>query len=340
MGFFDRAASQFIEIIEWTDDSSDTLAYRFPVQDREIKMGAQLIVRESQNAAFVNEGKLADVFRPGRFELATKNLPVLTALRSWPYGFRSPFKAEVYFFNMRLFTGLKWGTANPITVRDPEFGVARIRAFGLYALKIKDPAKLHRQVSGTSSDFSVSGIEAQLRGSIINRFSDLLAESKIAFVDLASHLEELSAFCRERLQPDFDALGLELARFLVENVSLPAAVEQVVDRKTGMGVVGGDMRQYAQFQAADSIKEAAQNPGGLAGAGAGLGVGLGMGQIFSDALKPGAPAGAACGKCGKAAPADARFCPDCGQPRASACPKCKAALSSPAKFCPQCGSAL
>lgn len=337
MGLF---SSQFIDVIEWIDEGSDLLVYRFPDSDREIKMGSQLTVRESQNAAFVNEGKLADVFRPGRYELATKNLPILTTLRSWTHGFNSPFKAEVYFFNMRQFTGLKWGTANPVTVRDPDLGLARVRAFGLYAMRVKDPAKLLRQAAGTSGGYRVAELESQLRGSIVNRFSDLVAESKIPFADLASHLEELSRFGAERLQPDFEPLGLELTRFLIENVSLPASVEQVLDKKTGMGVIGGDMGRYAQFQAADAIKDAAQNPGGLAGAGAGLGVGLGMGQLFSQAVQPSAAgAGVACAKCSKPIPGDARFCPECGAPRVQACPKCKAPASG-GKFCAQCGASL
>lgn len=337
MGLF---SNQFIEVIEWTDEGSDLLVYRFPVANREIKMGAQLTVRESQNAAFVNEGKFADLFRPGRHELTTKNLPVLTTLRSWAYGFNSPFKAEVYFFNMRQFTGLKWGTANPVTVRDPELGMARVRAFGLYAVRVKDPARLLKQVSGTAGEFRLPDLETQLRGSIVNRFSDLLAESKIPFADMSSHLEELSKFCEKRLEPDFDALGLSLERFLVENVSLPSSVEAVLDRKTGMGVIGGDMHKYAQFQAADSIKDAAQNAGGLAGAGAGLGVGMGMGQLFSQVVQPQLPAAAACSGCSKPIPADAKFCPECGQARASSCRACKAPAAAGAKFCAQCGGKL
>lgn len=336
MGLF--SSSQFIDVIEWTDESSDLLVYRVPVANREIKMGAQLTVRESQSAAFVNEGKLADLYRPGRYELTTKNMPIMTTLRSWAYGFDSPFKAEVYFFNLRQFTGLKWGTANPVTVRDPELGLARIRAFGLYAMRVKDPAKLLRQASGTSGDFRVADLETQLRGSIVNRFSDLVAESKIPFGDLASHLEELSQFGTRRLQPDFEQLGLELTRLIVENVSLPAAVEQILDKKTGMGVIG-DMAKYAQYQAADAIKDAAQNAGGLAGAGAGLGVGLGMGQVFSQAIQP-PPASSPCAKCSKPLPADAKFCPDCGQSRVLACPKCKAAVAGAGKFCAQCGASL
>ena len=335
MGLF---GSQFIDVIEWTDEGSDLLVYRFPRSDREIKMGAQLTVRESQNAAFVNEGKLADVYRPGRYELETKNMPIMTTLRSWAHGFNSPFKAEVYYFNMRQFTGLKWGTANPVTVRDPELGLARIRAFGLYALRVKDPAKLMRQASGTSGDFRVADLETQLRGSIVNRFSDLVAESKIPFPDLASHLEELGQFGTQRLQPDFEQFGLELTRFLVENVSLPAGVEQVLDKKTGMGVIG-DMGKYAQYQAADAIKDAAQNSGGLAGAGAGLGVGMGMGQLFSQAVQP-AAATTPCAKCSKPLSADAKFCPDCGQARVTACPKCKAQVAGSGKFCAQCGAPL
>ncbi len=339
MGFFDRVVGQFIEVIEWVDDSPNTLVYRFPVYSKEIKMGAQLTVRESQNALFVNEGKVADLFQPGRYPLSTQNLPILTTLRSWSFGFNSPFKAEVYFFNMRQYTDQKWGSANPITVRDPELGAARIRAFGIYAMRIKDPAKFYQQVSGTEGLFTVDGIAGQLRGTIINRFSDLIAESKIPFLDVSAHLEELSKFCQERLTAEFESFGLELTKFLIENVSVPADVEKVIDRKTGMGVVGNEMGKYAQFQAADSIKDAAQNPGGIAGAGVGIGVGVGMGQMFSEAMKGGSSS-VVCSKCSKPGPADAKFCAECGQPRVTACPKCKNALSAPAKFCPHCGQAL
>src|SRR5438132_4900512 len=229
MGFFDnlksQAASQWIEIIEWLDNTGDTMVYRFPVYNQEIKMGAQLVVRENQAAVFVNEGKAADGFQPGRYELTTKNIPILTDLRGWKYGFNSPFKAEVYFFNTRLFPDLKWGTTNPIMMRDAEFGMIRLRAFGTYATRIADAKKFFMTIVGTHGLTSTGDILGQLRSTIISRFSDAVAESKIAALDLAAKYDELSALVNQKLAPEFGSYGLELSRFYIENMSLPEAVE-------------------------------------------------------------------------------------------------------------------
>src|SRR5687768_12784830 len=217
MGFFDnlknQIGSQFIEIIEWLDDSNDSLVYRFPVYNQEIKMGAQLIVRENQVALFINEGEVADLFKPGRYELSTQNLPVLTTLRGWKYGFDSPFKAEVYFFNTRWFTDLKWGTQNPVMMRDAEFGMIRMRAFGTYAIRISDPKELFRTVVGTQGLTTTNDILGQLRSNIVSHLSDIVAESKIAALDLASSYRELAQLAQKELQPSFATFGLELARF-------------------------------------------------------------------------------------------------------------------------------
>ncbi|HUP63577.1 MAG TPA: SPFH domain-containing protein [Thermoanaerobaculia bacterium] len=298
MGFFDnlknQIGSQFIEIIEWLDDSNDTLVYRFPVYNQEIKMGAQLIVRENQVALFINEGEVADLFKPGRYELSTQNLPVLTTLRGWKYGFQSPFKAEVYFFNTRLFTDLKWGTANPVMMRDAEFGMIRIRAFGTYALKIADPKEFFRTVVGTQGLTTTDDILGQLRSTIISHFSDMVAESKIAALDLASSYRELGQLAQKELGPSFTSFGLELARFVIDNVSLPEEVEAAIDQRTKLGVFGDRLHQYAQMQTAESIKVAAANPGGLAGAGVGIGAGMAMGQAMSGAFNaPPPPSGSA-----------------------------------------------
>jgi len=297
MGFFDnlknQIGSQFIEIIEWLDDSSDTLVYRFPVYNQEIKMGAQLIVRENQSAIFINEGEVADLFKPGRYELSTQNLPILTTLRGWKYGFQSPFKAEVYFFNTRLFTDLKWGTSNPVMMRDAEFGMIRMRAFGTYALRISDPKEFFKTVVGTQGLTTTEDILGQLRSTIISQFSDIVAESKIAALDLASSYRELSALAQKELGPAFASFGLELSRFNIDNVSLPEEVEAAIDQRTKLGVLGDRLGQYAQMQTAESIKIAAANPGGLAGAGAGLGAGMAIGQAMSGAMNaPPPPSGA------------------------------------------------
>ncbi len=298
MGFFDnlknQMGSQFIEIIEWLDDSTDTLVYRFPVYNQEIKMGAQLIVRENQVAIFINEGEVADIFKPGRYELSTQNLPVLTTLRGWKYGFQSPFKAEVYFFNTRLFSDLKWGTSNPVMMRDSEFGMIRIRAFGTYAIRIADPKAFFNTVVGTQGLTTTDDILGQLRSSIVSHFSDIIGESKIAALDLASSYRELSQLAQKELAPFFTSYGLDLARFVIDNISLPEEVEAAIDQRTKLGVFGDKMHQYAQMQTAESIKVAAANPGGIAGAGVGLGAGMAIGQTMGNAFNaPPAPSGGA-----------------------------------------------
>ena len=284
MGLFDAIRNEFIQIIEWLDESSNTLVYRFPVHEQEIKMGAQLTVRENQVALFINEGEVADLFKPGRYELSTQNMPVMTTLRSWKYGFDSPFKAEVYFFNTRLFTDLKWGTQNPVMMRDAEFGMIRIRAFGTYALKIADAKEFFKTVVGTQGLTTTDDILGQLRSTIISQFSDIVAESKIAALDLASSYRELSALAQKELGPAFASFGLELSRFNIDNISLPEEVEAAIDQRTKLGVFGDRLGQYAQMQTAESIKVAAANPGGLAGAGAGIGAGMAIGQAMAGGM--------------------------------------------------------
>lgn len=291
MGLLDnikqQIGSQFIEIIQWLDESTDSLVYRFPVYNQEIKMGAQLTVRENQAALFINEGKAADLFGPGRYEITTQNVPILTTLRGWKYGFQSPFKAEVYFFNTRLFTDLKWGTTNPVMMRDTDFGMIRVRAFGTYAMKIADPKVFFNTIVGTQGLTTTEEITGQLRSIVLSKLSDAIAESKIPALDIASKYDELSDFGKGKLAPEFGGFGLELSRFFIENVSLPEEVEAAIDQRTKLGVLGDRMGQYTQLQAADAIKIAAANPsGGLAGAGAGLGAGMAIGGVMGQAFQP------------------------------------------------------
>src|SRR6184192_441383 len=296
MGILDRLSpsSQLIEVIEWLDETSNTLVYRFPVKDQEIKNGAQLIVRESQAAVFVSEGQIADMFPPGRFSVEGGNTPILSKLGAWKTGFNSPIKSEVYFVNTKQFTDLKWGTSNPVMMRDADFGMVRLRAFGIYSMRVADPRELIKQIAGTNARFVTEDIEGQLRRTMVSGFSDALAESKIAALDLASKYDELSKFSREKLQDEFKSLGLELTKFVVENISLPQEVEAAMDKRTSMGVIG-DVGRYAQFQAADAMRDAAQNPGGGAGLGAGLGAGFAVGNAMagamSDAMKRSSDAG-------------------------------------------------
>jgi len=297
VGFFDNlkseAKSQFIEIIEWLDQSDDTMVWRFPVYNQEIKMGAQLVVRENQVALFINEGQAADLFTPGRYQLQTQNIPILTTLRGWKYGFQSPFKAEVYFFNTRVFTDLPWGTANPVMMRDTDFGMIRLRAFGKYAIHISDAKEFFKTIVGTKGLTEKNDILGQLRTTIVSRLSDALAESKIAALDLAAKYDELSAIALEKLAPDFNSFGLDVSRFFIENISLPEEVEAAIDQRTKLGVLGDRLGQYTQMQAAESIKVAAANPGGLGGVGAGLGAGMAIGNAMGSAFNQSAAPSAA-----------------------------------------------
>jgi membrane protease subunit (stomatin/prohibitin family) len=273
---WNKLMGEFVDVITWLDDSPDTMVWRFERQGNEIKHGAKLTVREGQMAVFVNEGEIADVFKPGMYELYTQNLPILSTLQAWPHGFQSPFKAEVYFCSTRLFTDLKWGTKNPVIVRDPEFGPVRLRAFGTYAIRIKDPSVFIREVVGTDGHFTVDEISDQLRNTIVSRFSNIVGGAGIPVLDLAANYEKLGDFVTGRIAPEFANLGLELAKLYIENVSLPPEVEQAMDRRTSMGVVG-DLSRYAQFQAAEAMRAAAENPG-AAGSGVGMMVGMGLGQ--------------------------------------------------------------
>src|SRR6266436_6569994 len=351
MGIFDAIRSQFIEVIEWLDDSGNTLVYRFPVQGQEIKNGARLTVRELQAAVFVHQGQIADVFGPGLHTIDGGNTPILTKLGAWMHGFNSPFKAEVYFVNTKQFTDLKWGTSNPVMMRDSDFGMVRLRAFGIYSIRVTDPRALIKEVAGTNAHFVTEDIEGQLKRTLVSGFSDALAESKIAALDLASNYEELGGFARQKLQDEFKSLGLELTKFIVENISLPEEVEAAMDKRTSMGVIG-DVGRYAQFQAADAMRDAAQNPSGGAGLGAGLGAGFAVGNMMAgsmtEAMKQqgattsggtGAAATGKCVKCGAAMPAGSKFCSECGASQSPAkCSNCQHDLKPGAKFCDECGT--
>ncbi|MGC9670291.1 SPFH domain-containing protein [Planosporangium sp. 12N6] len=288
----DKIRGQFIDIVEWLDASRDTIVWRFPRHDNEIKMGAQLTVRESQAAVFVNEGQIADVFGPGMYTLETANLPILSDLKGWKYGFNSPFKAEVYFVNTRQFTDLKWGTQNPVIVRDAEFGAVRLRAFGAYSARVIDPAKLLRELVGTDQQFRTEEVEGYLRQMIVGRLAGALATAGVPVLDIAAHQEAIGDRLAGVLSEDLASVGIEIPKFIIENISLPPEVEQALDKRTQMGIVG-DLDRYTRFQTANAIEEAARNPGG-AGEGMGLGLGMAVGQQMAASLNrpaaPGAPA--------------------------------------------------
>ena len=297
-GFFGRLMNQWIEVIEWLDPTNDTMVHRFPVANNEIKMGAKLTVREGQAAIFVNEGQIADVYGPGLYTLTTQNMPVLTMLKSWPHGFNSPFKAEVYFVSTRQFTDLKWGTANPIPLRDADFGIVRVRAFGSYSIRITDPAKFFREVVGTDGLFQTDEISGQLRDLVITEFTATLGELKVPVLDLASNYRQLSQGIQGTLATHFQEYGLGIVRFLIENISVPPEVEAAIDRRSSMGAVG--VRDYATFQAANAM----DNPGGgPASDMAQMMAGMALGQKMVQGMEqPAAPAPAASTEPGKSVP--------------------------------------
>jgi membrane protease subunit (stomatin/prohibitin family) len=277
MALWDRITSQFIEIIEWLDDSRDTLMWRFPVRGQEIKNGAKLIVREGQMACFLNEGRLADVFGPGTYTLTTQNLPILATLKGWKYGFNSPFKAEVYFVSTTQFTDQKWGTQNPIMLRDPEFGPLRLRAFGAFSFRVVDAAKLLRNLAGTDGRFEVEEILGQLKRNLVSRFTQALAAARIPALDLAGNYGEIADKVRPAIRGDFEELGIEVTQFLVENISLPPQVEAILDKRSEMAIIG-NVQHYAAYQMAGAIPDAARTPNSLAGAGMGLAAGMNLGH--------------------------------------------------------------
>jgi len=260
MGLLNKLKGELIDIIEWIDESNDTIAYRFERMGNEIKNGAQLTVRESQVAVFINEGKLADVFPPGRYQLTTNNLPILSTLKGWVHGFNSPFKAEVYFLNTKRFTNQKWGTPNVFYLRDSDFGRVSLRAFGTYTMKINDPVKFIQEVLGTSGDFTTSEIASELRSLIVTQFIDALGEIQMPLLDMAQNYKDLSTKVEKELAPEFLEYGLEITKFLVSSISLPEALQAKLDEGTGMNMLG-DMNKYSQMKMADSMEKAAGNTG-------------------------------------------------------------------------------
>jgi len=281
VGIFNKLLGEFVDVIEWTDDSSDTMVYRFERYGNEIKYGAMLTVRESQTAVLVSEGRIADFYEPGLYQLETRNMPVMTTLENWPHGFSSPFKAEVYFFNMRRFTDLKWGTKNPIMLRDKEFGPLRLRAFGTYSIRINEPLTFIKEIVGTDGHFRTGEISEQLRNFIVSRFVGIIGESGIPILDLAANYETLSTFITQKISPEFASYGLDVLQLMVENISLPPEVEAALDKRTSMGIIG-DLSRYTHFQTAEAIEAAAKNPSGGANEGMGMGMGFAVAREMSQ----------------------------------------------------------
>jgi membrane protease subunit (stomatin/prohibitin family) len=281
---------QFVDVIDWVESEPGLLAYRFPMQDREIQTGAMLTVRESQLAVFVNEGRVADVFKPGLYKLTTQTLPVLTYLRNWDKAFKSPFKSDVYFFTQRDQLDQQWGTSQPITIRDKDYGPMRIRGYGIYSYCIRDVEPFWRRISGTFDRFTVADLEGQLRARVLTEMAAFLGASEMSFVDMAANQSSFSGQLKAALTPAFAEYGLELRSFLVESISLPEELQQRLDKATSMRLVG-DLNSYAKFQSAEAIPVAAANPGGAAGTGVGIGAGVALGQSMAAQLAPGIAGG-------------------------------------------------
>ena len=310
MSLRDFLTQQLIDVLQWNEPEDGILAWRYPMRDMEIQNGGQLTVRDSQLAAFVDEGHIADVFGPGLHTLNTRNLPLLTDILNWDKGFESPFKSDVYFFSTRQQLNQKWGTATPITFREKEFGALRLRAYGIYAYRISDPRAFFTQVSGTRDTYYAADLSGQLRETIVSHITELLASSDVSFLDMAAHQADLAQKLTRQISPAFAALGLELTQFVVENVSLPDDLQKVMDQRIGMGIAG-DPARLAQYQTAESIPLAAANPSGAAGAGVGFGAGLAMANLIAQTQA--AMPKVACTACGHAIPAGVHFCPDCGK---------------------------
>lgn len=348
MGLFSFIKKQMLKVIEWKEDgASDTIVYRFDAPDRyAIMKGTQLVVRESQVAIFVNEGVVADVFTPGRYKLDTHNLPVLTALCNWKYAFENPYVGEIYFVNTRQFTGLKWGTQNPIMMRDKDFGMIRLRGFGAYAFRVSEPKVFMKEILGTSASYNAEDIREYLKKMIVSGLTDYIAESNKAALDLASHYDELGEGAMQKLQEKFFSIGLTLTNLIVENLSLPEEVEKALDTRTSMGVMSDKMGTFTQYQSAMAMREAANNEGGAGGAGMGIGAGFGLGNMMMQNMQAGMVTPrdddrVACPHCGEMVDKGAKFCSHCGKATATEiCPKCGKEVEEGAKFCSVCGERL
>lgn len=307
MGLMDFIKKQFVDILQWTEQDEETLAWRFPMAEMEIQYGASLTVRESQIAVFVNEGQVADVFGPGMYKLSTQTLPVLTYLKNWDKLFESPFKSDVYFFSTRQRLDQRWGTQQPVTIRDKDFGAVRLRAFGNFAYRIADAKRFHTEVSGTRERYTVQDLDGQLRGLMLQHISDAVAGSGIPFLDLAANQIEFAKALQAATAPAFEALGLKLESVTLQNVSLPEELQKILDQKIGMGMIGQNMGQFMQYQAAQALPKMAEGVGqggggGVAGDAMGLGAGLAMGQVLAQQLQAGL-GGAAAAAPAAAAPA-------------------------------------
>jgi len=350
MGIISR---QLLKVIEYVNDRHDTIIYKFPMNDRaEIMNGSSLTVREGQVAIFMKDGRIADVFAPGRYKLTTANLPVLTSIMSWAKGFNSPFKCDVYYVETTQFKGQKWGTPNPITMRDKEFGMVQIRGFGKFSFRVTDAKLFMQTMSGSKREFKTTDIDEHLRGIIVSTITDVLADSKYSAIDLASKLTQFNEIAKASLEKHFTNIGLALMIFVIENINFPEEIDKAIKQSVSLGILGGQMHNYTAKAKADALQSAAQNPG-MAGTMFGMGVmgglgqqafggpGMGMGMGVAAQNQQSAGAKRFCPECGGSIlKENAKFCPDCGKKLGDGCPKCGATVKPDAKFCPECGTKL
>ncbi|MBQ7977874.1 MAG: SPFH domain-containing protein [Clostridia bacterium] len=332
--------------IEWTDENSNLIVWKYPINKDHVNKGSALTVRESQVAIFVDKGRLADVFLPGFYKLDTQNMPALTKLMSWKYGFETPFKSDIYFVNTKQFTNQKWGTANPILIRDKDYGAIRVRGFGTYSFKVDDAYIFMQNLSGTHSSFDANEITDYLRSMVLSGISDAIGECKIPVLDMAGNLQELSKIVEKTMAEEFKQIGLKLTKFVFESFSLPEELEKALDKNTTLGMMRNNMDVYTQMETLEAMKEAAKNPGAAGstmGAGMGLGMGMGLGNMFSNNMQQmqnQQQNSKFCQSCGAQLNGNPKFCPECGQNLKPTCPNCGAEVRANAKFCPECGSKL
>ena len=352
MGLFGLfSKKQLLKVIEWEDNSKDTLVYRYPLTDRdEIMNSSTLVVRPSQVALFIHKGEIADIFAPGTYKLSTENIPIITKLLALPTGGDSPIKAEIYYVNTKQFASNKWGTQNPIMIRDADFGNVRLRGFGIYSFKVDDAKLFMKEMFGTNQVYKLADVVEYLKPLIVEGVTDAIAESKISALDLAANYKEFGQTIVECAQPQFEKIGLKITNCVIENLSLPEEVEKALDERTKLGVLEDKMGTYTQMKAANAMEDAAKNQSGgnMAGLGIGLGAGSAIGNLFANNLNttnapkventPKSQNMKKCAKCGEMMPANAKFCPSCGEKQeAKFCAECGAKLEAGAKFCPNCG---
>lgn len=323
--------------ISWSFDNKSSIVHKFDLGKDQINKGSVLTVAEGQAVVFIYKGKLADVYEPGYYKLNTDNMPILTKLMSWKYGFDTPFKADIYFVNTTQFTDQKWGTANPIIIRDQDYGVVRVRAYGSYAFKVNDPYIFMQNISGTCSSYSADEISSYLRGLVVSGITDALGESKISILDLAGNVQEMADIVEKKLDVDFKNVGLTISKFNFENFSLPESLEKAIDENSALSMYRKNIDVYQAKGKTDALKSMAQNSNG-AGGFMGVGLGLGVGNTMVNALNGDDKIG--CPKCGAQIKSTAKFCPECGTKMKPVCPNCKKELSAGTKFCPECGTKL